>query len=300
MQSILKIKRIREEISSDSVGSVVKIKSHGNQIIDTSANNPKTIVKNALIEKRVIAHYQPKLDFLNKRLVGFEALVRIAPENLSKNVIYPGEFIPFIEDSDLIKELGLSVLNFVLNDLMMLSYKGLYTEISINAAALQLQDPLFADQVISLIDATTGVSRDQIIIEVVETSAIANIEAVKATMRKLSNEGIRFHLDDFGTGYSSFSYLRDLPFSTLKIDQSFINSLLIDQRAEAVVRSCLSVATAFGVNVIAEGVEELSVANKLMELGCTTIQGYYVSKPVPSEKITKWLNKECADFTYSV
>src|SRR5450830_1582987 len=127
-------------------------------------------------------------------------------------------------------------------------------------------------------------------LEILETSALQNIEAVSQVMLVCRNLGVHFSIDDFGTGYSSLTYLKRLPAETLKIDQSFVRDMLSDQEDLAIVRGVIGLAHAFHRNVIAEGVETILHGEKLLEIGCELAQGYGISRPMPASLFPEWVD----------
>ena len=134
------------------------------------------------------------------------------------------------------------------------------------------------------------VKPNNIILEVLETSAIEDIEKVSQIMETCKKIGINFALDDFGTGYSSLTYLKRLPVSELKIDQSFVRDMLFDTDDLAILEGIISLATAFRRDIIAEGVENIKQGQILLQLGCEVAQGYFIAYPMPAENIVKWIN----------
>jgi EAL domain-containing protein (putative c-di-GMP-specific phosphodiesterase class I) len=130
-----------------------------------------------------------------------------------------------------------------------------------------------------------------LILEVTETAMIADHTAAIENLRKLSEAGIILSIDDFGTGYSSYSYLQQFPVNELKIDKSFIQSLLTDASSEKLVSSMIALAKDFGVSVLAEGIETVEVLNRLVELGCGYGQGYLIARPLPVDEMITWMDK---------
>src|SRR5450830_585540 len=126
-------------------------------------------------------------------------------------------------------------------------------------------------------------------LEILETSALQNIEAVSQVMLVCRNLGVHFSIDDFGTGYSSLTYLKRLPAETLKIDQSFVRDMLSDQEDLAIVRGVIGLAEAFHRNVIGEGVETIAHGKALLRIGCGEAQGYGISRPMPAAMLSDWV-----------
>jgi EAL domain-containing protein (putative c-di-GMP-specific phosphodiesterase class I) len=126
-------------------------------------------------------------------------------------------------------------------------------------------------------------------LEVLETNALMDIDGVSLAMQECRDFGVTFALDDFGTGYSSLAYVKRLPVSRLKIDQSFVRDMLVDRNDMAILRAVMGLATAFQQGVIAEGVETTEQGIALMQLGCDCAQGYFISRPLPAQDIPSWV-----------
>jgi EAL domain-containing protein (putative c-di-GMP-specific phosphodiesterase class I) len=146
------------------------------------------------------------------------------------------------------------------------------------------------DRLAAFLATHPDVSAHHLELEVLETSALDDVIQASATMNACRDLGVNFALDDFGTGYSSLTYLRRLPVSLIKIDQSFVRDMLDDPDDLAIVVGIISLAKAFQRNVMAEGVEKMENGAALLELGCELAQGYGIAKPMPASDIPLWLN----------
>lgn len=257
------------------------------------------LVQTAIQKGLVRIHYQPKVDLASCKLVGVEALVRIISQAGPGRLIYPDEFIPHIEGTSAMDELGIHIFKTVLSDLERWAGRGLKMQASINVASSQLSSGGLAAQVLALLASHPSVTPDQVILEVLETRALGDMEVAVAELRLLDEQGIKSQLDDFGTGFSTFAYLKLLPVSALKIDGSFVSKILTNDQDEAIVRSCIAIARVFGIDVIAEGVETKAIADKLVEWGCPTIQGYLISRPIPFESVESWCETDGSSFGVS-
>lgn len=221
-------------------------------------------------------------------LRGAEALIRWQHPELG--TIAPSRFIPIAEQIGLIQEIGDWVVKQVIADMRNWQAQGLVlVPISVNISPLQLQagDHFVGKLVDTLIAADLPASL--IILEITETTVMANIEEVISTLKKLESFGIRIAIDDFGTGHSSLGQLHRLPVSTLKIDQSFIESLDRESSGKAIVSAILDLANNMGLKPIAEGVEKLAQVQILEALGCQNFQGFYFAKPLPATSLANWL-----------
>lgn len=261
------------------------------QVCDWSSEKSDaiTLVKRALKDDLLVVHYQPKVDLSNNSLAGIEALVRILDDAQPFGVAPPDSFIPFVEDTPLINEIGFKVLSLVLNDLSRWALLGVFLTVSVNVTAHQLQDLNFSGKLQSLIKLSPGVIPEQLVLELVESSRLVSLSAAFSTLHALRAVGIQSHLDDFGTGYASFFYLKALPFTAFKIDRSFVRSMLTEPKDEAIVLACVAIARAFNVGVIAEGVDSPELAQKLHLIGCSVIQGFWIAKPMPFDDLDRWL-----------
>ncbi len=161
-------------------------------------------------------------------------------------------------------------------------------KVAVNFSTVQFQSEGLRNTVFQAL-ATSGLAPDRLEVEITESLFLADSEAILATLRGFKELGVRIALDDFGTGYSSLSYLRKFPFDKVKIDRSFITELLEDGDAGAVVAAITQLASALGMETTAEGVEHPEQVDLLREHGCTNVQGFYFSKPVPGEQVLELL-----------
>ncbi|WP_081739563.1 EAL domain-containing protein [Methylobacterium sp. 10] len=233
-------------------------------------------------------HYQPVLRLSDHRIVGFEALMRWP--HPTRGMIAPGAFIPLAEETGLIMSLGSWALHEACREAA--SWPG-HLRIAVNVSAVQFQQPGLEDNVISAL-TTSGLPPYRLVLEITESVLVQDAEAVIACLRRLKSLGVRIALDDFGTGYSSLSYLRRFPFDSIKIDRSFVNEI-DDPAAAAIVRAVVGIASQFGATVTAEGVETRHQLEQVGLDGCTDIQGYLVSRPLPADKATDLLEEVSLD-----
>jgi EAL domain-containing protein (putative c-di-GMP-specific phosphodiesterase class I) len=166
--------------------------------------------------------------------------------------------------------------------------EGLKISISINVSANHLLKPGFHDFLRTTLIKHPNVPPSYIELEILESAAITDLEQAVSILHECRKLGIHFALDDFGTGYSSLTYLRRLPVDTLKIDQSFVRDMLEDSEDLSIVRSVIQLASVFGKQVIAEGVESLAHCYKLEQLGCSNVQGYGIAKPMNATVLPEW------------
>lgn len=232
--------------------------------------------------------YQPKIDVGNHQWVGMEALLRWDDAVLGS--VSPAEFIPLAEKLGLIEELGDRIIEQVCKQLQIWLAAGYQPPtISINVSARQLLDPYFAQRVFKLL-VTYQVPASLIELELTESCLIVGDQGDQyQLLKQFEAGGIKISIDDFGTGYSSLSYLRKLPLSTIKIDASFIAELPENYEDAQLVKAIIGMASALGMDVVAEGVETSAQATLLYGLGCSVCQGYWLARPAKVEQVTRWL-----------
>jgi diguanylate cyclase (GGDEF)-like protein len=239
-------------------------------------------LRRALEHREFVLHYQPKVDVVTRRLVGVEALIRWQSRELG--LVPPMKFIPLLEETGLIADVGVWVLEQALRDhARWEDATSPVPRIAINVSTLQLARE---DFVRSFEERLKGAGpRAGIDIEVTESLIMTDVAANIAKLEQIRSLGVHIAIDDFGTGYSSLGYLAKLPVSVLKIDRSFVSAMLQDASAMTLVSTMISLAHALKLSVVAEGVETEEQAAVLGRLQCDQMQGYLIGKPVPFEAI---------------
>lgn len=233
-----------------------------------------------------VLFYQPKVDLSNGQVIGAEALIRWChPE---RGLLAPGEFLPYLQGSDLEQPLGEWVIGTALHQIECWAAAGLDIPVSVNVSAHHLMQPDFRDRLALILGRYPGVGPVNLELEVLETAAIADMQQAVDTLNRCIALGVGFSLDDFGTGYSSLTYLRKLPVKTLKIDQSFVRDMLTDQDDLGIVQGVIQLAAAFHRRVIAEGVETMEHGAALRAMGCHLAQGYGIARPMPAAELPGW------------
>lgn len=245
-------------------------------------------LNNAVLNKNFMVYFQPQYHSETRELRGMEALVRWRDKD--KGIISPAVFIPIAEKNGTIIPIGKFVLEESIKQYA--EWKEKYKVdfiISINISALQYKKDDFVDSVIEVIEKYK-VSPKYVELEITESVLIDDFESVMDKLKRLRQYGIKISLDDFGTGYSSLSYLKKFPIDTLKIDKSFIDTILSDSSTRIITESILDMSHHMGFESIAEGVENEDQYKYLNEIGCDVIQGYYFGRPHPAEEIEKLLH----------
>ncbi|MEX2107512.1 MAG: EAL domain-containing protein [Solirubrobacterales bacterium] len=246
----------------------------------------------ALERDELELHFQPIVALNSGKIRAVEALLRWHhPEH---GLIDPGEFIPIAEESGQIIPIGAWVLREACRQAV--SWRAHLgakapTPIAVNLSARQLAIPELAE-VIEQILVETGCAPSDLALELTESAAVSCGTLPSATLAKLRALGVRVLLDDFGTGYSSLNHIRQLPIDTIKIDGSFIRGLRTEQEAKVIVRAIVGMATALGLDVVAEGAESEEQALLASELGCELAQGYHFAHPMPAAELEALVNRE--------
>ena len=243
-------------------------------------------IRRALHKREFVLHYQPKVHLRSGTMIGVEALIRW--QHPERGLLAPGLFLPEIEDNPLGVELGEWVIDTALAQVEAWQAQNLDLPVSVNIAAYHLQQADFVARLEALLAAHPAVRPDRLELEVLESSALEDIGNVSAVIAACADLGVSFALDDFGTGYSSLTYLKRLPARVLKIDQSFVRDMLTDPDDLAIIDGVLGLASSFGREVIAEGVETVAHGEALLQLGCELAQGYGIARPMPAEQLAAW------------
>lgn len=238
----------------------------------------------ALKEQGFFMCYQPQYSVAGKQLRGLEALVRWRDED--GKIISPATFIPLAEKNGSILRLGDWIMEKAISDFAKWREQYYVDDItlSINVSALQFKNKGFIKTLMHLLEVY-NLPPTLVEIEITESLFIDDIDDVIDKMHVLREAGIRFSMDDFGTGFSSLSYLRRLPIDTLKIDKSFIDTVVTDTPTRTIAETIIDMGKKLGFHTIAEGVEDEAQFDLLKDIGCDNIQGYYLGRPMVSEKI---------------
>lgn len=240
-------------------------------------------LRTALERQQFVLHYQPQLDLNSGKLTGVEALVRW--QHPERGLVPPMEFIHVAEEMGLIIQLGSWVLREACRQLKHWQQEGMADiRMSVNLSALQFLDKDLAEHIQEIL-AETGLAAEHLDLEVTESMSMSSPSDTIAIMQVLSEHGMSLSIDDFGTGYSSLAYLKLFPIHTLKIDRSFVTDIEIDSNDADICDVTVLLAHKMGLNVVAEGVETEEQLKFLLSIGCNKIQGFLISKPLPSDQV---------------
>jgi diguanylate cyclase (GGDEF)-like protein len=256
--------------------------------------NRETLTLLGLIPEAVAAgefrlYCQPKLRLADRSYSGAEMLMRW--RHPVRGDIPPGQFIPHAERTSLIHLLTKWTLEESFRHLTQWSKAIPGIQVSVNLTARDLGDPDLPKQIENLA-RHHALRPDSIEFEITETGIVSDQKSAAALLQVIKSCGFRVAIDDFGTGQSSLQYLKNLPIDNLKIDQAFVRNLLTDHRDQSIVKTVIAMAQGLGLEVTAEGVEDLETIEYLAELGCTHAQGYAIARPFPAEDLTAWINNQ--------
>ena len=229
--------------------------------------------------------FQPKLDLKSGQCISAEALLRWRhPE---RGVVFPGEFIPYAEQTGFVVRLTRWVIEHACAQHVEWRRSGLVLPLSVNVSVRDLEVAGFPAFVASQLQRH-GIEPGCLCLEITESAVIDNVSQARNALEKLRRMGVHLSIDDYGTGYASLAYLRALPVREIKIDQSFVRGLASNTGDEIIVRSTIELAHNLGLKVVAEGVESEAALAQLVLLGCDEAQGYYLSRPLPPQDFALW------------
>jgi diguanylate cyclase (GGDEF)-like protein len=220
-----------------------------------------------------VPYFEQQIDLTTGRLGGFEVLARW--DHPTRGLVAPDNFIPIAEETGMIADLSMSVIRQALSEARNWD-AGLI--ISVNISPTQLKDPWLAQKMVKLL-VETGFPATRLEIEITESSLFENLPLAQSIVGSLKNQGIRLALDDFGTGYSSLAHLRALPFDRIKIDKSFVTSIIENSESAAIVNAITRLGDSLGLSVTAEGIEDAQIEERLRQLGCHKGQGWHFGRP---------------------
>ena len=256
---------------------------NGMEVELRTRNSLEADIRAAIPNDEFVPYFEQQIDLQTGELAGFEMLARwVSP---MRGLIPPDEFIPVAEETGMIGDLSLSIIRK-----SMLEAKNWDPKltISVNISPVQLKDPWLAQKIVKLL-VETGFPANRLEVEITESSLFKNLSLAQSIVSSLKNQGIQIALDDFGTGYSSLAHLRALPFDRIKIDRSFVSTMLENPESAAIVNAIAGLGTSLSVPITAEGIEEQSLVEKLRDLGCTKGQGWYYGQPMSVENVRKLL-----------
>ncbi|MCW5632737.1 MAG: EAL domain-containing response regulator [Rubrivivax sp.] len=272
------VAQLREIVEHNSAGRVARVRRPGR------SRSPDEL-RRAIEAGELTNHYQPKVSLVTGELVGAEALVRWRhPE---AGLVYPDQFIGVAEEHGLIDALTRAVLEVALRQVRTWLDTGLALHVSVNVSMDNLASLDFPD-VVAAMAHSARVPLSAVVLEVTESRLMKDVLAPLDILTRLRLKRIGLAIDDFGTGHSSLAQLRDLPFDELKLDRSFVSGAVNDASLAAIVDGTLAMARQLGITSVAEGVEERTDWDFLVEHGCDVAQGYFIAKPMSGEALPAW------------
>ncbi|MFL5822480.1 MAG: putative bifunctional diguanylate cyclase/phosphodiesterase [Solirubrobacteraceae bacterium] len=245
-------------------------------------------LRRAIEEREIKVYYQPQADFKTGNINSVEALVRW--EHSERGLLSPAEFLPVAEQTGLIRPLTSYVLGAALEQWRRWHDQGLELTMAVNITGRDLFDQRFADEVKDLLKRWKA-KPSSLELEITEDTVLIDPVRAHSILNTLSEFGVRLAIDDFGTGNSSLGQLKRLPVQVLKIDKSFVMQMLVDEDDASIVRSTIELAHNLGLQVVAEGIESAGMWHRLRQLGCDIGQGYYLSGPLPPERLSTLLSR---------
>lgn len=246
-------------------------------------------IRLALERHEFVLHYQPKVNMRTGVVIGAEALIRW--QHPRHGLVPPAVFLPVIENHPLAVAIGEWVIESALTQLESWHEMGLVIPVSVNVGALQLLKENFPERLAEMLGRHPHVKPGYLELEVLETSALEDMARVSGVIEACLAHGVLFSLDDFGSGYSSLTYLKRMPVTMLKIDQSFVHNMLEDPDDLAILDAVIGLTSAFRREVIAEGVETVEHAKMLLQLGCELGQGYGIARPMLAQQLPQWASR---------
>lgn len=244
-------------------------------------------IRQGLERGEFVLAYQPKVDMLRGRVIGVEALVRW--QHPERGLLQPDAFIPLVEHNEVVEQLGDWAIAEALRQAAEWLSFGRSTSVSVNVSPRAFLQPGFAARLSALLAQYPQLPREVLELEILETTAIKDLDLAALCVTECQSLGVPVTLDDFGTGYSSLTYLRHLPAMALKLDQTFVRGLLHSPADRAIVEGILVMARGLGRRVIAEGVESVAHGQALLGLGCTLGQGYGIARPMDPCQVVQWI-----------
>ena len=243
-------------------------------------------LRGAIARDEIFMCYQPQVDMESGRIFGLEALVRWSRPGFG--LVPPNDFIPIAEESGLIVELGQAIYRIVCQQARLWNDAGIAVPVSVNLSPVEIARGEVDTHILEIVEEA-GIPPELLAIEITEGGLVDDTMRTQTIIANLRESGVGLSIDDFLTGYSNFSYIRQFNATHLKIDRSFVSGIHLRDEHEAIVRAAIQMASALGVDTIAEGVETPEEAEMLRALGCTLGQGYLFARPLPADEIENHL-----------
>ncbi|MDP9601171.1 UNVERIFIED_ORG: diguanylate cyclase (GGDEF)-like protein [Variovorax paradoxus] len=244
-------------------------------------------IQEGLLQGEFFLVYQPKVDMRRGVVVGVEALIRW--QHPERGLLPPAQFVPLIEDDQLVEQVGDWAIATALWQAHQWRLAGLHISVSVNVAPRHMMRWDFVERLARHLAQFPKQGEGMLELEILETTAISQFANVALFVEACKMLGVGVTIDDFGTGYSSLTYLRQLPVSTVKIDQSFVRGMLDNSQDRAIVQGIIALLHALGLTAVAEGVETAKQGEALLALGCTLAQGFGIARPMAAKDVAQWV-----------
>lgn len=238
-------------------------------------------------------YFQPKVDMPSGAVIGAEALIRW--QHPTKGLLQPSQFLPQLQSDPVMSAVDNWVLEQSIAQLHSWRAQGLDLSMNVNVSGQRLMEKDFVSTLEQLLGAYPQLPADALELEILENTALENIADAGEIINRCRELGVSFALDDFGTGYSSLTHLKRLPADTIKIDCSFVSTIMDNPEDLAIVEGIMGLATAFRKKTVAEGVEDIEQGIMLMHLGCNIAQGFGIALPMPGEQFPEWMRNYTPD-----
>ena len=256
---------------------------NGMEVELRTRNSLEADIRAAIPNGEFVPYFEQQIDLATGELAGFEMLARwVSPV---RGLISPDEFIPVAEETGMIGDLSLSIIR---KAMLEAKHWDPRLTISVNISPVQLKDPWLAQKIVKLL-VETGFPANRLEVEITESSLFKNLSLAQSIVGSLKNQGIKIALDDFGTGYSSLAHLRALPFDRIKIDRSFVSTMLENPESLAIVSAITGLGASLSVPITAEGIEDEALIEKLHSLGCSKGQGWFYGQPLAVDQVNALL-----------
>ncbi len=244
-------------------------------------------LQHAIEQHDLVLYFQPQVCMKSKELIGVEALVRW--KHKEYGLIFPNDFIPLAEKSGLIEELTQEVIALAIKQSNLWKQQKFNCQISVNISSQNITSLELPEHLSKLV-SENEVDPAMLKLEMTETALMTKLTTSLDILTRLRLKGFQLSIDDFGTGYSSLALLHRIPFTELKIDQSFVMTMIENTESRAIVETCIMLGHSLNMDVIAEGVENKEIWALLEKMGCDNAQGYYLAKPLSATALEQWVN----------
>jgi len=284
---------LTKPIAMDQLKCLIQDISKVESVVTNVAAGEQSVIsvdelRTAIHSNQLELHYQPQIHVRTGELHGVEGLVRW--NHPERGLIFPDMFISLAENNHLISDLTSAVIRMSIKQSREWQNAGLNTKISVNISAENITSLSLPEQLIDLL-SNNQLNPNILTLEVTESVLMGELVTSLDILTRLRMKGIGLSIDDFGTGYSSLSQLHRMPFTELKIDKSFVMSMVQDDESRAIVKTCIMLGHELHMEVVAEGVESDQIYAQLRAYGCDIAQGYFISRPMPAADVLPWLKE---------